>query len=263
MMLTRRQLAVDGVLLAAATAGASTALLGWSDNPVRIAGGLVLSIFTPGYALLRALFPRALKATEQYALSVPLSFALAILVGTTLDLTPVGLSSKATVALLWAVTVGLFAISYLRREKPRASPSLRLRPASQSIGLGSIALSAVLLVAASAFAATSLFAASRATPKPFTALSVDGANGVQTAGAPLTVTLDNEEGQSMQYDLQVTANGAEIERVDGVQLDAGKHYSLQLPLLPADDTAGADVIAYRSGDATPYRLVHVGPPSTS
>jgi uncharacterized membrane protein len=262
MMLTRRQMAFDGVLLVAATAGASSTLLGWADSPVRVAGGLVLSMFTPGYALLRALFPRALKATEQYALGVPVSFVVAIVIGATLDLTPIGLSASATVALLWAVTVASFAVSYVR-SRGRMPRSLRGHRTAPAIGPSAIVLSAVLIGAAALGAAASLVQASRTTPKPFTALSVDGANGVQAAGTPLTVSLDNEEGQPMQYDLQVTANGAELERVDGVQLDSGKQYSLQLPVLPADDTAGADVIAYRSGDSTPYRLVHVGPASAS
>jgi uncharacterized protein DUF1616 len=260
MMLTRRQIAFDGVLLAAATAGASGTLLGWSDSPVRIAGGLILSMFTPGYALLRALFPRALKATEQYALSIPLSFVAAIVIGATLDFTPIGLSASATVALLWAVTVGSLAVSYVR-GMGRTPRSLRRRQAAQAVGSSAMVLSAVLIGAAAVGAAASLVEASRTTPKPFTALSVDGANGVQPAGTPLTVTLDNEEGQSVEYDLQVTAHGAELEHVDGVQLDSGKQYSLQLPVLPSDDTAGADVIAYRSGDPSPYRLVHVGPAS--
>jgi hypothetical protein len=84
---------------------------------------------------------------------------------------------------------------------------------------------------------------------------------VQQSGVPLSVTLDNEEGQTMQYDLQVKTGETELSRVDGIQLESGQRYSLQLPVLPDDDTAGADVIAYQSGDTTPYRTVHVGPAS--
>jgi uncharacterized membrane protein len=260
MILTRRQVFFDLAMLLAATAGLSGSLLGWADAPVRVAGGLALSMFMPGYALLRALYPRALSSVERYALSIPVSFVVAILIGAALDLTPLGLSGNALVLLTWLATVGLMAIAYARLVRGRTVNLAQLR-LHAPVSASAVVLSVLLLEGAIVFAGYSLFQAAHATPKPFTALSVDGASGVQQSGLPLSVTLDNEEGQSMQYDLQVKAGDKELSRVDDVQLDSGKQYSWQLPVLADDDTAGADVIAYRTGDSTPYRLVHVAPPA--
>lgn len=260
----RKQMIFEGALLVAASAGLSGTLLGWSDNPIRVAGGLLLSMFAPGYALLKALYPRALSRAEMYGLSIPVSFVLSIVIGAMVDVTPVGLSGKAIVLLLWVCTIALMAVAYARAIRaPR--PNLRRiggRPVSLlPVGVGAVVLSVVLVEVAMVGAGASLAQASHTTPKPFTALSVDGANGVQQPGVPLGVTLDNEEGQTMQYDVQVMAGENELSRVDGVQLDSGQRYSLQLPILAEDDVAGADVIVYQSGETTPYRTVHVGPAS--
>jgi uncharacterized membrane protein len=260
MILTRRQVFLDLALLLAATAGLSGTLLGWADAPVRVIGGLALSMFAPGYALLRALYPRALSSAERYALSVPVSFVLAILIGATVDLTPAHLSGNLIVVVLWLSTVTLLALAYVQSYRARGTHLAPIRQLRTPIGAAALVLSILLVEVALVWAGFSVFQAGRTTPKPFTALSVDGASGIQQSGVPLSVTLDNEEGQSMQYDLQVTVGGSEISRVDGVQLDSGKSFSLQLPVLADDDTAGADVIAYRSGESTPYRTVHVGPP---
>lgn len=259
----RRQVILDGALLVAASAGLYGSVLGWTDNPLRITGGLLLSMFVPGYALLKALYPRALSRAELFGLSVPLSFVLSILVGALVDMTPVGLSGTAIVLLLCVCTITFIAVAYARCLR---APGLKLRRIAGVrerilVGAPVVAGGVVLIGVGMIWAGASLVQAGHTTPKPFTALSVDGANGVQQPGVPLSVTLDNEEGQTMQYDLRVRVGGSDIGRVDDVQLDSGKRYTLQLPVLRDTDTAGADVIAYRSGDDTPYRMVHVGPPT--
>jgi hypothetical protein len=263
MILTRRQMFADGALLLAATAGMLGALLAWTDSPVRIVGGLLLALFTPGYALLKALFPRGLTAVERNALSVPASFVVAILIGAAVDQTPYGLSGSLIVALLWMCTVSLMMVAYARSLRNRMPRTIQISRLSLPMGVGTVVVSLLLVEASLIWAGASLVEASLSTPKAFTALSVDGARGVQQSGVPLSVTLDNEEGQPMRYDLEVDAGGTAVSRVEGVQLTSGAHYSMQLPVLADDDTAGADVIAYRAGETTPYRQVHVGPAAQS
>ena len=179
--------------------------------PSGIAVGLVLSLFSPGYALLKALFPGG-SNSERFGLSVPASIVLAVVVGALVNFTPFGLSTNLIVLLLWVCTVGLLAVAYVRApgwQGARAGSTARSAPGVGPIGV----IVTVLVVAASgAWATSSLVTASRTTPKPFTVLAVNGANGVQVPGEPFTVTLDNEEGQPMQYDLQVSVDGNLVSR---------------------------------------------------
>jgi uncharacterized membrane protein len=262
--LPRRRFFFDGIVLVGATLCLLTTLMDWSDNPLRIATGLLLSLFGPGYALLQALFPTGPNLAERFGLSVPASFVLAVLVGAFANAT-FGLSQSIIVLLLWAVTVGLLGVAYARlvrmpasrrAEDPfgaaRGGQSARFRP---RFGLGGVVATLLVLVVGF-WAVASVVSATHVSAKPFTALSVDGASGVQQSDTPLSVTLDNEEGKPMQYDLQVRVGGREVSRINRIAVDSGAQYSLTLPLL-AVDGPGADVIAYRSGDSQPYRVVHV------
>lgn len=219
-------------------------------SSVGVVAGLVLSMFGSGYALLCALFPTRRRMEERIALSFPLSFALAVLDGTLLNLTPFGLAPAPIIATLCACTVVFAAIGYYRQP-------FRLSIHWQRPAFGEMVFGAVLLCAAGGWAASSVVSASQVEPKAFTALSVDGANGVPAPDQSASVTLDNEEGHPMHYDLEINRAGTILSRVDNVSLESGAHYSLILPPLAADGS-GADVVAYVSGASEPYRRIHIG-----
>jgi uncharacterized membrane protein len=256
----RRQLWFDAAVLLAATVATVSAVAGVALNPLGVVSGLVLSLFASGYALLRALFPNGLSTAERFALSVPVSFGLGVLDGVVVNQTPLGLAAVPMVLTLWASTVVCAAIGYYRLQRLASDvPDVSALPQHRQFRppFAQLAIAASLLVVAGGWAAFSLVAASRAEPKTFTALSVDGANATPAAGQPLTVTLENQEGRPMQYDLEVNLAGTVVSRLDGVRVDPGRQYSFTLPALPAQG-AGADVLAYRSGDSQPYRRIHVG-----
>ena len=217
---------------------------------VVVVAGLLLSTFGSGYALLWALFPNRLRTEERIALSVPFSFALAVLDAALFSQTPSGLAPAPMIVALVACTGALLAIGYYRQ--PRRLSIHWSRPV-----LGELAVGAVLVGLAAAWAASSLIAAARVEPKAFTALSVDGASGVPQSDQPATVTLENEEGHQMHYDLEVRLAGDVLSRVDDVSLETGARYSLTIPSLPTDGP-GADVAAYLPGASEPYRRIHIG-----
>jgi hypothetical protein len=253
-----RKLWLDTAVVLAATVAAIAPSLGWNEPAVRVPTGLILSLFAPGYALVMALFPTpSLPNAERIALSVPASLIVGVLVGTVANEAPSGLTQLPIVLLPWATTLVLLMLAYGRLVvgQPSAETS-RSRPAAPvRFGPGTL-IGGALIAAAGTFAVYSIVAASFTHPKPFTALSVDGASGTQHGAEPLTVTVDNQEGVPMVYDLEVVVDDEVVSRTEAIRLEPGTHYSMALPSLQPGDGL-ADVLAYRSGEPEIYRSVRV------
>lgn len=85
--------------------------------PLRYVLGSVEVLFTPGYALIEALYPKASDLTplERLALSIGLSLALVPLVGLILNYTPFGIRLWPVVASLVALTTALALVAAYRK----------------------------------------------------------------------------------------------------------------------------------------------------
>lgn len=111
-----------------------------AETPLRIAFGLVLVLFVPGYALVAALFPesgssgkraadsttdrsrstpvpRGIDSLERIALSFGLSVAVVPLIGLVLNFTPVGIRLVPITLCLSAFTLVATAIAAVRRRR--------------------------------------------------------------------------------------------------------------------------------------------------
>lgn len=116
-------------------------------SPLRVAFGLPLALFLPGYALVSAVFPatgagaepgsgsvddteRALDGVERVALSVALSVAVVGLVGLGLALTPLGIGRPGVVLLVSAITLGGAAVAARQRRHLPAHRRFRVAPRS-------------------------------------------------------------------------------------------------------------------------------------
>ena len=101
-------------------------------EPVRIALGLLLVLFFPGYVLLATLFPRreSLDGIERVALSLGLSLALVPLLGLVLNFTPWGirLTPIVTVLSLWTAAFAALAWGQRRRVAPEERFEVRWQP---------------------------------------------------------------------------------------------------------------------------------------
>ena len=98
----------------------SVPLIYWEPlNYLRIAFGLLLILFFPGYTLIASLFPRKgdLDGIERVALAIGLSLALIPIIGLVLNFSPWGISFGSILAgsSLWITVLGLIAI--YRRTK--------------------------------------------------------------------------------------------------------------------------------------------------
>jgi uncharacterized membrane protein len=94
-------------------------IYGVSVEPVRVALGLLLVLFFPGYVLVSALYPRRdqLNGVERIALGVGLSLALTPLLGLALNFTAWGIRLTPIVAILSLWTLGVAAVAWNQRRR--------------------------------------------------------------------------------------------------------------------------------------------------
>jgi len=128
-------------------------VVAFSTGPLRIALGLLLVIFFPGYTLLSALFPKRddLSGIERVALSFGLSIAVVPLIGLILNYTPWGIKLYPV---LTSITLFIIATStvgwYRQRKLPAADRfSVTFKPSLPNwVGLSKLdkALSISLVV---------------------------------------------------------------------------------------------------------------------
>jgi uncharacterized membrane protein len=219
--------------IAAALAWTALALLsvylpGINATPFRVALGLPLLLFVPGYVLIAALFPRNddLDWLERVALSFGLSIAVVPLVGLVLNYTPWGIRLDPVLAALSLVVVALSVAAMARRlalpagerltvplGETAAQARAELFPAGQP-RLDRY-LSVLLLVSIAAAVGTTAFVI--AVPKEgehFSEFYILGANGKAAdyptafaAGTPqwVTVGVGNHEYRDVTYTVETHA----------------------------------------------------------
>ena len=87
-------------------------------EPVRVALGLMLVLFFPGYTLISALYPRSeqLTGVERVALGLGLSLALVPLLGLALNFSPWGIRLTPIVVTLSLWTLVLAAVAWRQRR---------------------------------------------------------------------------------------------------------------------------------------------------
>ena len=212
-------------LLAIAIITAAVApLVGFSAGPVRIAVGLLLVLFSPGYTLLALLLPRKsdLNIVERLGLSVGLSVAIVPLVGLVLNYTPAGIDGLwVVISIMGLVLLGCVAAAFRRSRlsmEDRFEPRLRVRiPRWRRGTMGDHFLLAGLVLSVVFAAGMSAYVI--ATPRPveaFTEFYVLGPEGAAD-GYPSELTLGesgevilgivNREGEDSSYAVQVTIDG--------------------------------------------------------
>jgi uncharacterized membrane protein len=216
MRFTRRHSIMPAIVVCsiavvfAAQAGAPP---GW----VRLPAGVVFALFAPGYACLRVARRARLSATSRLILTVPLSFAVDIVVCLILNATPYGIRPGPIVLSLGAATLGLLAVGWCLGAHPsgmadrrRTAALLSYLRASSIKELAAVAFLLVALIGAAGWASYGIVRASRDIAQPFTALYVKGValetphRGWQAATLRLGVT--NRENGARRYSVWLVAH---------------------------------------------------------
>ena len=198
----------------------------FTTGPLRIVLGLPFLLFSPGYALIAALFPKkgSLDGIERIALSFGLSIAVVPLIGLILNYTPWGIRLHPILASITAFVLAMCGIAWYRRkglpEHERFRVSFKIgRPSWEGQSRVDRALSVILVAAIVGAVGTLVYVI--ATPKVgerFTEFYILGTEG-RAEGYPKELSLGergevilgivNHEQEEMSYRVEVVADGME------------------------------------------------------
>jgi hypothetical protein len=243
-------LALAGVL----TMLAAIAAIGAVDAvPVlRVVLTVPLVLFLPGYALVSAALPRFVVPTiERVLLSVGISVALTILVGTVLGWPTFGLTKATWPLALMSLTIILIVIAWARRVH---SGVVGARPRFVPVPLRSaLLMSLAVLIVANVVVGARIYANSQAAPVPIQMwmLPIDG----EPDQARLGMNAGPDGGD---FRLVVSAAGEPIHEFD-VQVPAEQTWETVL-VLP-EETRDVPIVArmYEDGSDIESRYVTLVP----
>ncbi|MCL0042976.1 DUF1616 domain-containing protein [Dehalococcoidia bacterium] len=191
-------------------------------EPMRMILGVILVLFSPGYALVSTLFPRVDRfgTIERIALSVGLSLITVAILGLILNFTPFGIKQIpfTTTLIVWTISFSTYALVTRTRigSEDRAGlsfGSVRTRALIPS-GIISWILTISVLIAATIFIAT-LISKIQLPPEnaPLTEFyashQIDGEIEYPTEltlgiGQDYPLTIVNRENQVAEYSIEIT-----------------------------------------------------------
>ena len=220
---------MDLLLILAANAALIPAVI-FTEGPLRIALGLPFLLFSPGYALIAALFSKkeSLDGVERVALSFGLSIAVVPLIGLILNYTPWGIRLYPILVSITAFIAAMCGVAWFRRrrlaEDERFRVSFRVRlPSWEGQSRLDRALSMVLALAITGAVVTLVYVI--ATPKVgerFTEFYILGTGG-KAEGYPselgpgesgeVILGIVNHEQEEMPYRVEVTLDGGDELRL--------------------------------------------------
>lgn len=222
------------------------AIVAFPSNVLRIILGIPLVIFSPGYVLMTALFPRkeSMENVQRVALSLGMSIAVVPLIGLILNYTSWGITLESVLGSTAAFIVIMSVIAWVRRiqypEGERFGIWFHLNMSGLGKGIWDKTLTVVL--AASVLGAIVAAGYAIATPEDgekFTEFYILGPYG-EAADYPRSVTVGrkvevnagivNHENETVSYRLVVTLDGV-------IQTEIG-------PILLAEDEVWEQVVGF-------------------
>jgi uncharacterized membrane protein len=240
-----------------------TLLPDW-NSPLRVALGLVLVIFTPGYVLAVVLFPKRddLDGPERVALSVGLSFASVAMIGFVLSQLGWGIRMTSVAIGVAVFTVAAVIVAIDRRR--RLLPEQRFTLPSLPLDLDELKRAGVLVVTLILLGSVIALVERDNRPETFTEFYLLGQSGElvdypKTLGAgeafTLMVGITNQENEGMSYRLEGPIN----KRLSISDLPVGATWeqpvTFKTPATSGEAKLTFDL--YREDDTVPYRSVYL------
>ena len=245
-------------------------LVALTSGALRIALGLLLVIFFPGYALLSALFPKRgdLGGVERVALSFGLSIAVVPLIGLILNYTPSGIRLYPICIYITLFILITSAIAWYRQQRLPLEERFQVSfnftlPGWARMGRLDRALSIGLIVAI--VAALGCLGYVIANPKQgerFTEFYISGQGG--EAGNYITELVFGEEGTGIvgvvnheyaptSYRVEIDINGIEVREIyTGVLAHEEKwEQEVSFPIYQAGLNQTAEFWLYKYGETKP------------
>ena len=248
--------------------------VGLPDSPLRIPLSLLLVLFSPGYALIAALYPRRedLSTAERVALSLGTSLAIVALIGLGLNFLPWGvrlIPILVSLASFIAICSALAA-----RARSRLHPTERFTIEIQSllgylrkVSWGPAAVAAVI-IAAITLAGWRLYAANSHTGETFTEFYVLNDSGKAeaypdwiAAGKPAEVILGiiNKEMRRATYRITIRANGRPEITLGPFPLGTGERWEKKVQVSLPQPGAHQEIefLLFKDSISVPYRRLHL------
>lgn len=229
---------------------------------------VLLVLALPGYAATRLLFARRLGLAEKVAMSMGLSFSLAIVGGLLLNLLPEGLSLGPWGGLLGGITVAAAGGAALRsglgrrptgpdEATPELAPSAESHGTSRSLRRGSLPRAQVAMLAIAGLLLVGSFGIARLgaaveAHDPFTQLWMVP----NLTGTNLNLGVTNNENRPTAYRLVLTQDGKTIGAWADLTLADGETWSQVVPLSLGRDTHRLQAQLFRAADVAAYRETH-------
>lgn len=241
---------------------------------IRIVIGLPFVLFSPGYMLVCALFPKRqeLDEIERLALSIGLSLAVVPLISLVLNYTPFGIRLYPVLTSLFSFMLLMSVVAMYRRKrlavKDRFAPIFsvkiphwsRLSRADKVLSVGfitSVVISGTLIVYLVP------------TPKErFTEFYVLGSGGkvadyptslVLGENATVALGIINHEYEEVKYKVVITFDNETIGRIDRIILKHEETWE-QNVTFTADkvgERLKLEFLLYREDRGAPYRTLHL------
>jgi uncharacterized membrane protein len=218
---------VDLSVIGGVTVAASIVTGLATGGPVRALLALPLVIALPGYALLEASFPRrAFGLVERWTLTIGLSVAMTVLGGLVLNLTPWGLRTGTWALLLGGITLGACGVAFMRRRRQPAD----IAPTRFVFKLGPRDGLLVGMAVVVAVVAITLATVSARQNKTSTFTQIWLLPDTTAASPTVRVGIQDEEGTTMTYRVQLSVGGAVVHEWSAIVLRNGSRWETTYPL---------------------------------
>ncbi|OPX87360.1 MAG: hypothetical protein A4E54_01716 [Pelotomaculum sp. PtaB.Bin117] len=246
------------------------------SGTARFALGLIFVLFSPGYALIAALFPARdeLDVIERVALSFGLSIAVVPLLGLILNYTPWGIRLYSILLTLLVFTILLFVIAIYRRNKLSVEKRFVVSFNADTIKWSN--LSRLDRILSLALAGTIIFtlgglhyiAAAPKVSAKCTEFYILGPGG-EAEGYPhalktgeekeVILGIVNHECRPVSYAAEVRMDGYVKARLGPFVLNHGekKEESVKLSVYEPHENLKVEFLLFKDGESEPYRFLHL------
>jgi uncharacterized membrane protein len=270
---------IDLVIMAIFCA-ALVPLVELSSGALRVALGLAFALFSPGYGLIAALFPKmsSISDIERVVFSFGLSIAVVPLIGLTLNYTPWGIRLQPILVSLLVFVVAMIAVAWYRRWRlpPEERFQVRLSPVFQSLsgswvghGWWDRLLTVALLVAIlSAIGILGYVIAQPKVGERFTEFYCLGLES-KAENYPQKIVLGDEvkvilgivnhEHDSTTYMVEIAIDGEKAGEVGHITLNHEEKWERELGFAPVrlGDNQKVEFRLYKGVSSDPYLTLHL------
>lgn len=247
----------------------------WGGSAVSLVLGLVLALFSPGYSLIAAVFPKRydLDIVRRLALSFGLSIVVVPLIGVILNFTPWGISLYPVLISLLVFIIAAAGVAYYRRHRLPAEERFEPRFGFRLAGFWGrqhlwdrVLLVLLVVVIIGAIGGLVYIARPPAVAVTFTEFYLLGPEGrvanypdVISLGEEATVTLGiiNHERETTNYHIKIVIGEQEVGEVGTITLADEGEWEQRVSFAPVEvgEAQKVEFQLYRSFDSKTYHTL--------